>query len=115
VENDCVFCKIAAGEIPAKVAYRDDDFVAIEDLNPQAPTHLLVLPVAHHRDFGNLVDAEDARLTHGLLRVAVELGRRAGGENGFRLVANTGRDGGQTVDHLHLHVLAGRPMRWPPG
>jgi histidine triad (HIT) family protein len=115
VENDCLFCKIVAGAMPAKVAYRDDDFVAIEDVDPQAPTHLLVLPVRHHRDLGELVDAGDAAEAQRLLQIAVELGRRHGGDDGFRVVANSGRAGGQTVDHLHLHVLAGRPMRWPPG
>jgi len=111
---DCLFCKIAAGEIPAKTVYRDDDVVAIEDINPQAPTHLLVMPVRHHANIGVLSDASDQVLLARLVAVATKLGRERG-ENGYRLVMNTGDDGGQTVDHLHLHVLAGRHMTWPPG
>lgn len=113
--DDCIFCKIAAGEVPAKIVYRDDDVVAIEDLNPQAPAHLLVIPRDH---FPTLVesigDGGDA-LTAALFSVAARLGREHGGAGGFRLVVNTGPDGGQTVGHLHVHVLAGRPMAWPPG
>jgi histidine triad (HIT) family protein len=113
--DDCIFCKIAAGEVPAKIVYRDDNVVAIEDLNPQAPAHLLVIPRDH---FPSLVesigDGGDA-LTAALFSVAARLGREHGGAGGFRLVVNTGPDGGQTVAHVHVHVLAGRPMAWPPG
>ena len=113
--DDCIFCKIAAGEVPAKIVYRDDNVVAIEDLNPQAPAHLLVIPRDH---FPTLVesigDGGDA-LTAALFSVAARLGREHGGAGGFRLVVNTGPDGGQTVGHVHVHVLAGRPMAWPPG
>jgi len=110
----CVFCKISAGEIPAKVVHRDEVVVAIEDLNPQAPTHLLVMPAKH---YGTIVDV--SRAGDGLLglimEVAANLGRARGGAGGFRVVVNTGADGGQTVNHAHVHVLAGRPMSWPPG
>jgi histidine triad (HIT) family protein len=109
----CVFCRIAAGEIPAKVVFRDEAVLAIEDLNPQAPSHLLVLPVAHHATIGEL--AADARLAARLIGVASDLGRERGGERGYRLVINTGPDGGQTVGHVHVHVLSGREMTWPPG
>ncbi len=113
--DDCIFCKIAAGEVPAKIVYRDDNVVAIEDLNPQAPAHLLVIPRDH---FPTLVesigDGGDA-LTAALFSAAARLGREHGGAGGFRLVVNTGPDGGQTVGHVHVHVLAGRPMAWPPG
>ncbi len=113
--DECIFCKIAAGDVPAKIVYRDENVVAIEDLNPQAPTHLLVIPLDH---FPSLVesigDGGDA-LAAGLFSVAARLGREHGGAAGFRLVVNTGPDGGQTVGHLHVHVLAGRPMAWPPG
>lgn len=115
MEAECVFCKIVSGEIPATFAYCDDDVVAIEDLNPQAPEHLLVVPRAHRADVGELVARGDPGDAHALLSVAAELGRRRGGAAGFRLVVNTGSDGGQTVGHVHVHVLAGRPMRWPPG
>ena len=111
--DDCIFCKIGRGEIPATVVYRDRDVVGIEDLNPQAPTHLLVMPVGHH---DSIVEASaDAALAAHLIAVSAQLGKERGGEGGFRLVVNTGRDGGQTVGHLHVHVLAGRPMTWPPG
>ncbi len=108
------FCKIAAGTIPAKAVYRDERVIAIEDINPQAPTHLLVMPIEHHANIGVLSDASDAALLANLIEVATKLGRERGG-NGYRLVLNTGPDGGQTVDHLHVHVLAGRGMTWPPG
>ncbi len=111
--TDCLFCKIAAGEIPAKILHRDERVIAIEDINPQAPTHALVLPVEHHANAGELSDANDPALIARLIEVATALGR-AGGE-GDRLVMNTGAQGGQTVDHVHVHVLAGRPMHWPPG
>jgi histidine triad (HIT) family protein len=111
---DCLFCKIAAGEIPAKPVYRDDKVIAIEDINPQAPVHLLVMPIAHHANIGELSDADDPALLARLVEVASKLGRERG-PDGYRLVMNTGKDGGQTVDHLHVHVLAGRHMTWPPG
>jgi histidine triad (HIT) family protein len=111
---DCPFCKIAAGEIPAKSVYRDDNVLAIEDINPQAPVHLLVMPIAHHANIGELSDADESALLAKLIEVATKLGRERGGA-GYRLVMNTGPDGGQTVDHLHVHVLAGRHMTWPPG
>jgi histidine triad (HIT) family protein len=111
---DCIFCKIGAGEIPAKEVYRDAGIVAIEDINAQAPVHLLVLPIAHYQDVGALVDAHDDVLLAELMCVASDLGRERGGD-GYRLVVNSGPDGGQTVAHLHIHVLAGRALTWPPG
>jgi histidine triad (HIT) family protein len=115
--QDCVFCKIAAGEIPAKVVYRGDGVIAIEDLNPQAPTHLLVMPVEHFATLPDVTLATPAgnAVTASLMAVASRLGAERGGDRGFRIVVNTGADGGQTVDHVHLHVLAGRAMSWPPG
>jgi histidine triad (HIT) family protein len=109
----CLFCKIAASEIPAKELYRDEDVIAIADISPQAPTHALVIPVAHHDDIGALADANDQRLLARLMEVATRIGRESG--NGYRIVMNTGEEGGQTVPHLHLHVLAGRRLSWPPG
>ncbi len=111
---DCVFCKIIAGEIPAEFVHRDDDVVAIADVNPQAPTHLLVMPVRHVPNVGELSPQTDAALIGKLVATAARLGSE-GGANGFRLVVNTGVDGGQTVDHTHVHVLAGRHLTWPPG
>ena len=115
VLDACIFCRIGRGEIPAKEAYRDAAVVAIEDLNPQAPTHLLVMPLQHYGTLGELAGSQNDALLFELLRVATALGRERGGDDGFRLVANTGPHGGQTVGHLHLHVLAGRPLAWPPG
>jgi len=113
--DDCIFCKIAAGEVPAKIVYRDDDVVAIEDLNPQAPAHLLVIPRDHFPTLVESIGEGGDALTAALFSVAARLGREHGGAGGFRLVVNTGPDGGQTVGHVHVHVLAGRPMAWPPG
>jgi histidine triad (HIT) family protein len=111
--RDCVFCKIGRGEIPATVVYRDDDLVAIEDLNPQAPVHLLVLPLRHYQTVAEAAQA-DAALCGRLVAAAAALGTQRG-PNGFRLVVNSGPDGGQTVGHVHVHVLAGRALGWPPG
>jgi histidine triad (HIT) family protein len=111
--DDCIFCKIASGEIPAKVVYRDDAVLAIEDLNPQAPAHLLVIPAAHYASIVEAVD--DGALAGSMMAVAARLGKERGGDGGFRLIVNTGPDGGQTVAHVHVHVLAGRAMTWPPG
>lgn len=112
--SDCIFCKIGDGEVPADVVYRDEDVMAIRDVNPQAPVHLLVLPVAHHANMAQMWGVDGALATR-LVELASMLGQEHGGADGFRLVVNTGRAGGQTVDHVHVHVLAGRPMTWPPG
>jgi histidine triad (HIT) family protein len=112
--EDCIFCKIAGGQVPANIIARDGGVIAIEDLNPQAPSHALVLPAAHHATIVDLTQADPA-LAGRLMAVASRLGGERGGEKGFRLVLNTGEDGGQTVDHVHVHVLAGRRMSWPPG
>jgi len=111
---DCLFCRIAAGEIPATRVHEDDLVVAIRDINPQAPVHLLVMPVAHVASAAELGEADGPLLAR-LFTVSAELARREGLDAGWRLVANTGPDGGQTVDHLHLHLLGGRRMTWPPG
>lgn len=112
--NDCIFCKIGAGEIPANEVYRDDEVVAIEDLNPQAPVHLLVMPIAHYTTMAE-ASSTSASVAGQLIAIASRLGTESGGESGFRLVVNTGTNGGQTVGHVHVHVLAGRRMTWPPG
>ena len=113
--SDCLFCQIAAGEIPAQLEYEDDEIVAFRDINPQAPVHLLVIPRKH---IATLLDAgdEDAALLGRLQRVGTELARSQGlDDSGFRLVTNCLEDAGQSVFHIHLHVLGGRVMRWPPG
>ena len=112
--EECIFCRIVRGELPAKAVYRDEDLIAIEDVNPQAPVHLLVLPVAHYATIAELIAKRDT-FVEKLMEMAAKLGRERGGDDGFRLVINTGPGGGQTVDHVHVHVLAGRPMTWPPG
>jgi len=111
--GSCVFCRVAAGEIPANVVKRADGMLAFKDLNPQAPTHLLVIPTTH---VGSLNDAKDATTLGRLLTFARDVAQEAGiGTKGYRVVVNTNPDGGQTVFHLHLHVLGGRAMHWPPG
>lgn len=110
----CLFCTIAAGDIPVDLVYNDDDVVAITDIKPQAPQHLLVIPRKHHANVAELAASGDAALVSKLFAVAARLGSQIGSD-GFRLVVNTGPLGGQTVDHVHVHVLAGRPMTWPPG
>lgn len=111
--NGCIFCKIAAGEIPATIVRTGDGVVAFKDLNPQAPTHVLVIPTVH---VGSLNDAKDPQLLGRLLAFAREVAQEAGiATRGYRVVLNTNPDGGQTVFHLHLHVLGGRAMQWPPG
>jgi diadenosine tetraphosphate (Ap4A) HIT family hydrolase len=112
---DCIFCKIAEGKIPAKVIYEDDLAVAFEDISPQAPVHTLVIPRKH---ISTLLDMEDGdrELVGHLFKVAADLARQKGvDEGGFRLVMNTNADAGQTVFHVHLHLLGGRRMSWPPG
>ena len=113
MSGGCIFCKIAAGEIPASVVKRGDGMVAFKDLNPQAPTHVLVIPTTH---IGTLNEAKDPGLLGKLLLFARDVAQEAGiTTKGYRVVVNTNPDGGQTVFHLHLHVLGGRPMHWPPG
>ena len=110
---DCIFCRIVAGELPARVIAEDDGVLAIEDVNPQAPVHVLVLPRRHLADIRELEDdGLLGRLVATANRVAADRGLAG---SGYRLVVNTGPESGQTVAHLHLHVLGGRPMGWPPG
>ncbi len=110
----CLFCKIAAKEIPAKILFETDDVVAFHDINPVAPIHVLVIPRKHVVSVGDAAPEDEALLGKVLLaarRVAEELGVN----EGFRVVANTGPAAGQSVFHLHVHVLGGRPLAWPPG
>ncbi len=113
--RDCIFCKIVAGDVPAEKIYEDTDFVAIEDLNPQAPVHCLVLTRQHIENVNELT-SEDTELMGRLFTAAREVARRKRIEEpGYRLIVNTGRDGGQTVYHIHMHVMGGRFLTWPPG
>jgi histidine triad (HIT) family protein len=111
---DCIFCKIVAGEIPAKKLYEDEQVMAFADVNPQAPVHALIVPKRHIVSLGH-VSRENAGLLGHLHAVASELAAKHALTNGYRTVINTGPDGGQTVGHLHVHLLGGRPMHWPPG
>lgn len=111
---DCLFCKIAAGEIPVKRVFEDELCLCFPDINPQAPTHLLLIPKKHIASHAHATEQDAALLGH-LMTVAVEVAADEGLGRGYRLVMNTGADGGQSVDHIHIHVLGGRRMRWPPG
>ena len=112
---DCLFCRIIAGEIPASIVYTDDDLVAFRDINPQAPMHLLVVPRKHIPTTNDLSQDDDV-LVGRMLRRAAQLAAGEGfGERGYRTVFNCNREAGQTVFHLHLHLLAGRGLEWPPG
>jgi histidine triad (HIT) family protein len=114
MNTECIFCKIAAKQIPAKLIYDDSEVFAFDDIGPQAPTHLLICPRKHIESLGATTEA-DAAILGKLLTVAVKLGRERNLTNGYRTVINNGEHGGQSVAHLHVHLLGGRPMRWPPG
>lgn len=112
---DCLFCKIIAGQIPGTFVHQDDTMVAFRDINPQAPLHVLIVPRQHIATLNDLA-AEDDGLVGSMLRRAAALAMEHGyGERGYRTVFNTNREAGQTVFHIHLHLLAGRGLGWPPG
>ena len=111
--NDCLFCKIIAREIPTDIVYEDDFVLAFNDIMPQAPTHILVIPKKH---ISTINEAEDGVLMGKLIISAKNIAKDLGfNDDGYRLVINCGEDGGQTVYHIHLHILAGRAFSWPPG
>ena len=113
--SECLFCAIAAGDIPADVVHSDDDAVAFRDIAPQAPLHVLVIPRAHHANAAALA-AEDAALAGRLMALAGRIAADAGvADDGYRVVTNTGDNAGQSVHHVHFHVLGGRGFAWPPG
>lgn len=114
--TDCIFCKIARGEIPSQIVYEDAQVVAFKDLSPKAPVHVLIVPKKHVQSVAHF-QAEDKELAaHIFVDVVPKLAADLGvAEGGFRIVLNTGKDGGQTVHHLHVHLLGGRKMTWPPG
>ena len=113
--TSCLFCRIASGEIPGDIVYRDDELIAFNDINPQAPTHVLIVPRRHIATLNDLV-ADDVNLTGRLIHRAKTIAAERGhSEAGYRTVFNCNADAGQTVFHIHLHLLAGRPMTWPPG
>ena len=113
--NDCLFCKIVAGEIPGSIVHQDDELVAFKDINPQAPLHVLIVPRRHIASLNDL-NPEDDALVGSMLRRAAALAKQHGyADRGYRTVFNTNREAGQTVFHIHLHLLAGRGLTWPPG
>jgi histidine triad (HIT) family protein len=113
---ECLFCKIVAGEIPAKIVKRSPDAVAFRDIDPRAPVHVLVIPTQHVSAVRDARGEEGQRLLGKMLAFAAELARDEGlDKEGYRIVTNTGRNAGQSVDHLHFHVLGGRKLTWPPG
>ena len=113
--NDCLFCRISAKKIPANIIYEDSEAVAFNDINPQAPVHVLIVPKKHISTSLDMT-AEDNVLIGHLFRLAAKIAKEKGiAERGFRLVMNTNADAGQTVFHIHLHLLGGRQMPWPPG
>jgi histidine triad (HIT) family protein len=112
---DCLFCKIVSGAIPSDIVHRDQQVTAFRDIQPRAPVHILVVPNQHIASLGEVDGAEPAVLA-ALFRAAAAVARQAGvAERGYRVVVNTGADAGQSVAHLHLHVLGGRALGWPPG
>jgi histidine triad (HIT) family protein len=110
----CLFCRIIDGSIPSKAVYQDDQCYAFADIRPQAPVHVLVVPRQHITSIADAEKEHGALMGH-LLWAAAEIARFKGLTSGYRTVINTGEDGGQTVDHVHVHLLGGRPLTWPPG
>jgi histidine triad (HIT) family protein len=111
--QSCIFCRIARGEIPAQMVVNGKDIAAFRDLNPQAPIHILIIPKKH---IASLDDSNDSDLLGRMMALAAAIARQEGiAKSGYRTVINTGKDGGQSVDHLHIHLLGGRHMTWPPG
>ncbi len=114
MSQDCIFCKIARGELPTEFLMETDRLVAFRDLNPMAPSHILVIPKKHIQSLAHL-ESDDQSVLGEIMFAIKELAEVDGLEAGFRVVANTGDDGGQTVNHLHFHLLGGRSLQWPPG
>lgn len=112
---NCIFCKIAAGEIPANIVYKNDIVTAFTDLNPQAPTHILIIPNQHIDSLDGVSDDATLTAAAACLTAAREIAKSKNLSGGYRVVTNTGPDAGQSVQHLHFHLLAGRQMGWPPG
>lgn len=112
---ECLFCSIAAGEIPSEIFHEDEFCVAFNDINPQGPVHFLVIPKKHISSIADITEADQEILGHMLKLIAILANDKGLNENGYRVVSNVGKDGQQTVPHLHFHVIGGRSMTWPPG
>lgn len=115
MEENCIFCQIIAGQQPGEIKYQDEHLIALQDANPQAPTHVLLIPREHMESLNDAAQSDEALLGH-LMRVTAKVANQLGlADDGYRVVLNTGPNAGQSVDHLHVHLLGGRLMRWPPG
>ena len=113
--DECIFCKIVNKEIPAKAVYEDDRIIAFDDINPQAPVHVLLIPKEHFKSLEDIPEGSKDLLGHILIKARQVALEKGVGDSGYRIVLNTGRDSGQDVFHIHFHVLGGRRMSWPPG
>lgn len=113
--DDCLFCKIAHGQIPAEVIHEDEFCMAFNDINPQGPVHFLVIPKKHIASIADITEADSRILGHLLKVVAILANDKGLNDNGYRVVSNVGKDGQQTVPHLHFHIIGGRSLTWPPG
>ncbi|MGL4654446.1 MAG: histidine triad nucleotide-binding protein [Sarcina sp.] len=113
--SDCIFCKLAAGEIPSKKIYEDDKVLAFHDIQPEAPVHFLVIPKEHIQSVNEVNEKNSAVIAHIFMTINKIVKELNIAENGYRVVTNCGKDGGQTVGHLHFHVMAGRELTWPAG
>lgn len=110
--EDCIFCNIIEGKIPSTKVFEDENILAFKDIDPQAPVHIVIIPKEHYK---NVLEVNDPKVYSQLLEAAKKIANDLKLEKGFRLVINTGEDGGQTVDHLHMHLLGERSLEWPPG
>ncbi len=113
--SSCLFCDIVAGKIPCTQVHADDDFLAFRDIDPKAPTHILIIPRRHIARLADLEEEDAALMGKWMIRAAAIAAQEGLAERGYRFVINCGAEGGQTVDHLHLHILGGRNLQWPPG
>ena len=112
---ECIFCKIVNGEIPSDKVYEDDELIAFKDINPEAPVHIIIIPKKHIESL-NSIEEKDINIISHIFMIAKSITKDLGiAEDGYRLVNNCGEDGGQTVNHLHFHLLGGRSLQWPPG
>lgn len=113
--SDCIFCKIASGDIPGDIVYQDDRVIAVNDIDPKAPVHILIMPKTHIPSLNEIDDSNKDIMAH-ILTVAANLAKTKGvAEKGYRIVNNCGVQGGQSVEHIHFHLLGGRSLTWPPG
>ncbi len=111
--SDCLFCRIISGEIPSSKVYENNDLIAFYDIDPKAPVHVLIVPKAHYQD---MLDAKAQKMANVMFEAAADIAKQLGvAKDGFRCVLNTGHYGGQTVPHMHMHLLGGRILSWPPG